>query len=278
MPCDGWWPRPAVVDDFDVSQGPDSINPASMGNFSFVRHSGGPCPPPPWRCPFQIPGRERELHLSQGPYEQGETTVEVSGGVLNLRWTPSLDNPPLALCHDVEVATGPEVCEADASIDAGSYDADGDEITLTQDPPGPYGLGETVVALTVSDGSLEDTCQATVTVSDEAAPFVSCNAPPSISPWEVPVSFTATGTDNCGLRRVLARAGTCHLDWGTDNVPIQGQDTCDVVTQGDTITILNPGRSTEIRWLAVAIDQSGNRIVRHCSVDVVSELPPVGRK
>ena len=195
----------------------------------------------------------------------------------HLQDIPPLNQAPVALCSDVTVAAGLD-CTAEASIDNGSHDPDGDEITLTQEPSGPYGLGEANVVLTVSDGSLEDACQARVTVRDQAAPFVSCNAPPSISPWEVPVSFTATGTDNCGLRRVLVRKPTCHWDWGNDIVQIYGQDTCDVVTQGDTITILNPGRSTEIRWLAVAIDQSGNRIVRHCSVDVVSELPTVGQK
>ena len=185
--------------------------------------------------------------------------------------------PPVALGQEVTVPAA-EDCTADASVDAGSYHPDGDEITLAQEPPGPYGLGETDVLLTVSDGSLEDTYQAKVTVVDEAAPFVSCNAPPSISPWEVPVSFTATGTDNCELRRVLVRKPTCRRDWGDESAQVYSQDICHVVTQGDTITILNPGKSTEIRWLAKAIDQSGNRIVRRCSVDVVYGLPPVVRK
>ena len=185
---------------------------------------------------------------------------------------PPLNQAPLALCSGVTVTAGPD-CTAEASIDSGSHDPDGDEITLTQDPAGPYGLGETVVVLTVSDGSLEDACQARVTVRDEAAPFVSCNAPPSISPWEVPVSFTATGTDNCGLQRIVVHSPSCHQ--GTSGV--QSQVLCRVVTQGDTITIRNPGRSTQIRWLAEAVDQSGNRIERQCSVDVVSWPPPVGQ-
>ena len=63
-----------------------------------------------------------------------------------------------------------------------------------------------------------------------------------------------------------------------DTFPPYTQEVCHVVAQGDTITILNPARRTEIRWLAKAFDQSGNRIVRKCSVDVVSGFPPVGRK
>ena len=179
------------------------------------------------------------------------------------------NEPPVALCEDVVVPAGPE-CSAEASIDGGSYDPDGDEITLTQDPPGPYGLGVTPVSLMVSDGSLQDSCQATVTVRDEAAPFVSCNTPPSISAWEMPVSFTATATDNCGLRSVAVLSPSCHQ--GTSG--LLSQDLCRFVTAGDTVTVESSGRSSQIRWLAEAVDQSGNRIERQCSVDVVSKPPP----
>ena len=182
---------------------------------------------------------------------------------------------PVALCSNVTVAAGPD-CTADASVDAGSFDPQGLAITLVQEPPGPYGLGVTEVVLTADNGSAEATCQAAVTVVDQAAPFVSCNAPPSISPWEVPISFTATGTDNCGLRRVLVRKPTCHWDWGEDHSQFSSQDLCHVAAQDDTMTILNPGRSNQIRWLARATDTSGNRIVRRCSVDMVSGLPPAG--
>ena len=172
-------------------------------------------------------------------------------------------------CLEVEVATAAGACVADASIDGGSLDPDGHELTLSQEPPAPYELGVTEVKLTVGNGLLWDACRGAVTVVDRAAPYVSCNAPPSISPWEVPVSFTATGSDNCSLRRAVVRKPTCHRRGG-DGLT---EAPCDVAARGDTLTIQNAGRSDEIRWLAVASDPSGNRIVRRCRVAVVGVAP-----
>jgi hypothetical protein len=75
-----------------------------------------------------------------------------------------VNRAPIASCRSITVEAG-ESCAAGASVDDGSSDPDGDQILLTQDPPGPYGLGSTGVTLTVTDprGFL-DTCEATVTV------------------------------------------------------------------------------------------------------------------
>jgi hypothetical protein len=84
----------------------------------------------------------------------------------------------VALCQDITVCTDPGTCEAAveaADVDAGSYDPDGDPITMTIAPPGPYPLGDTVVTLTVTDPLGEtDECQATITVVDCEAPSVEC--------------------------------------------------------------------------------------------------------
>ncbi|HUU45424.1 MAG TPA: hypothetical protein VM118_06785, partial [Acidobacteriota bacterium] len=58
--------------------------------------------------------------------------------------------PPVVLCSDVTVAAD-AFCEATASIDNGSYDPDGNPMTIVQTPPGPYPLGDTDVWLIVSD-------------------------------------------------------------------------------------------------------------------------------
>ena len=39
--------------------------------------------------------------------------------------TLNVNQPPVAMCADVVVATGPDNCIANASIDNGSYDPDG---------------------------------------------------------------------------------------------------------------------------------------------------------
>ncbi|MEJ2722739.1 MAG: choice-of-anchor D domain-containing protein, partial [bacterium] len=79
---------------------------------------------------------------------------------------PPANDPPVAVCQNVIVPSG-QTCPVavDASeVDNGSYDPDGDPITLALDPPGPYPNGVTLVDLIVSDGSQADTCAATITI------------------------------------------------------------------------------------------------------------------
>jgi uncharacterized repeat protein (TIGR03803 family) len=115
-----------------------------------------------------------------------------------------LNRPPVARCHDVTVSAGPN-CDADASVDNGSFDPDnGDTITLRQEPPSPYLLGVTPVTLTVTDNhGASNSCTATVTVMDTTPPTISDVVvtpnvlwPPNHKMVGVTVSYDAT--DNCG--------------------------------------------------------------------------------
>ena len=95
--------------------------------------------------------------------------------------------PPIALCTDVTVSANAN-CEASASIDTSSYDTDGDPITLSQSPPGPYQLGTTSVTLTVTDDrGLSDNCIGSVTVVDTTPPDITC-----------PADITVECSDHCG--------------------------------------------------------------------------------
>jgi hypothetical protein len=110
---------------------------------------------------------------------------------------PSCNQPPQAFCANVTVEAGPGGL-ADASVDAGSSDPDGDAITVTQDPAGPFGLGDTPVTLTVSDGELTDTCSATVTVVDTTSPVVVVGDDQVLeatSPSGAVATFSVTATD-----------------------------------------------------------------------------------
>ena len=109
-----------------------------------------------------------------------------------------INQPPVASCQNVTVEAGPS-CEAEAFIDAGSYDPDGDLITIVQNPAGPYPLGETLVTLTVTDAhGASDTCTATVTVTDVSDPVLTSLTPDwQVVPLGSPANFTIVATDNC---------------------------------------------------------------------------------
>ncbi len=111
------------------------------------------------------------------------------------------NEPPVAVCTDRTVIAD-ETCTADANVDAGSFDPDGDPITLSQSPAGPYPVGDTVVTLTVTDDQgASDSCMATVTVIDVVPPTISV----ALSPDElwppnhrlVDVTALVTATDDC---------------------------------------------------------------------------------
>ncbi len=110
------------------------------------------------------------------------------------------NNPPVAQCQDVQVPADGS-CQASASVDGGSFDPDGDPITLSPSPAGPYPLGQTQVTLTVFDGQATNQCVATVTVVDVTNPVISCPADITVDndPGQggAVVNFTTATTDNC---------------------------------------------------------------------------------
>jgi len=87
---------------------------------------------------------------------------------------------PVALAHNVTVVASVVGGTANASIDNGSSDADGDPLTITQTPAGPYPVGYTNVLLTVVDtkGATAQ-ASATVTVLNPTSIAVVSSANPS---------------------------------------------------------------------------------------------------
>jgi hypothetical protein len=138
------------------------------------------------------------------------------------------NRPPVAQCQDV-VASADANCEAAASVDDGSFDPDGDPITLSQEPPGPYALGATPVTLTVVDShSASNSCSATVTVVDDTPPQIICPADivtNAATPAGVTVSFAPVASDNCSIASVTsAPASGSVFPIGTTTVTCRAID------------------------------------------------------
>jgi HYR domain/Subtilase family len=101
-------------------------------------------------------------------------TLNVSGGCIGACATPN--QVPVARCKNVTVSADAN-CVANASVNDGSFDPDGDPLTITQSPAGPYPKGTTTVLLTVRDPrGATSQCTATVTVVDTTPPSITCPA------------------------------------------------------------------------------------------------------
>ena len=82
----------------------------------------------------------------------------------------NVNQVPVAKAHDVTVTSATPGGSANASIDNGSSDPDGDALTITQSPAGPYPHGNTTVLLTVTDTKgATSQASAIVTVVDPTA-------------------------------------------------------------------------------------------------------------
>lgn len=89
-----------------------------------------------------------------------------------------------------------------AQLAAGTSDPDGDSLTFTAVPAGPYELGDTTVTVTVSDGREEVSGTIVVTVSDTTAPELTLPEDVTLEcPADTSLASTgiATATDNCSV-------------------------------------------------------------------------------
>ncbi len=87
-------------------------------------------------------------------------TIKIPACAINC----NVNHLPIAVAHDVTVIAASSGDAASASINDGSSDPDGDAITLSQSPAGPYSLGTMSVLLTVVD-SKGATAQTTANVT-----------------------------------------------------------------------------------------------------------------
>jgi hypothetical protein len=153
------------------------------------------------------------------------------------------NNPPVAVCQDLNlVADGS--CVASGSVDNGSTDPDGDPITLSQSPPGPYPVGTTTVTLTVTDDNdATSECTAEVNV---------------VGPYDVTgnvlASCPSADTPLYGVQ-VDVFDGSGALV-GNDMTDADGAYDIDLVGLGGdhTVTVVTPlGYTTSVEEVAVTL-------------------------
>ena len=145
---------------------------------------------------------------------------------------------PQISCNAPTVSADAGTCTAAIACDAiaSCVDPEGNAVTLTCDPAGPYGLGTTNVSITCSDSqdTTVTTCQAMVV--DSTPPSISVDVTPD-ELWPpnhrmVNVGATVTAADTCGPTSVVLESvasdepdnGTGIGDGDTDN-DIQHADT-----------------------------------------------------
>ena len=125
-------------------------------------------------------------------------TLDILGCIVNCEIPNQV---PVAKAKNVTVSAGPD-CTANASVDDGSFDADGDPLVITQSPAGPYPLGTTTVLLTVTDPrGATSQATATVTVVARGPEITGASASPD-SLWPpnhqmVPVTISYSVSANC---------------------------------------------------------------------------------
>jgi hypothetical protein len=157
-------------------------------SFSFNLPGGG--------TPFAVAVHEVNPGLGVG----ADYSLQVSGGCFGSCSAPNA--VPVAKAKNVNVFASPLTCNAPASVNDGSFDADGQPLTITQSPAGPYSLGTTPVLLTVVDPrGATSQANGAVTVTDNTPPTVTCPAPISVANapglCSAKVSFTPTAADTC---------------------------------------------------------------------------------
>jgi len=187
---------------------------------------------------------------------------------------------PIARAKNVTVAAD-AMCVANASVDDGSSDPDGDTLTLTQSPPAPYVLGTTAVRLTATDqNGLTDEASATVTVADQTAPSITNLAvapsvlwPPNHRLVDIGVAFDAA--DNCGAATCVLTVSDNQARTDRDGDYSRSGDSDDgpdvIVVDAHHVRVRSERRGGIDRVYTLTLtctDAAGNRTVRTGTVTV----------
>lgn len=144
----------------------------------------------------------------------------------------SANSAPEAVCSDITLAADAS-CEACGSVDGGSFDPDGDAVTISESATCPFGIGANPVSLTITDSNgASDSCTGTVTVVDTTAPEAAVNSmllmafPRSYALEEYDLSDCVSQvTDNCDTLDVNAAGSIVSIS--SDEAVITANHDCD---------------------------------------------------
>jgi hypothetical protein len=179
--------------------------------------------------------------------------------------TPPVLVPPPNVTVECASAGGTPVNLGTAKVS----DACDASVIPTNDAPALFPVGSTTVHWTAADDTgNKATATNVVTVRDTIAPTMSCNAPRTITPSSVPVSFTGAATDICkGPLPVTISGYECY---GFTRSGRRITKQCTVQLQGSKITILDSGGiGANIDWTIFSDDGSGNQTTQKCHIGVV---------
>jgi len=112
------------------------------------------------------------------------------------------NTPPVVVCKPLVIpaSAGCQGVTPANAFDNGSTDANGDALTFSVFPAGPYALGTTNVTLTVMDSKgATSTCNTTVTVEDKTPPVLMGTTPADItvSCSNIPAAPSVNASDDC---------------------------------------------------------------------------------
>ncbi len=184
-----------------------AVNEGDSVTFSVAVNPAAPLPRYQWRLNgTNIAGATATaLTLTNAQVSAaGSYSVRITnqfGAVTSTNALLAVNRLPIAQCAEV-IVSADALCLAQASVDNGSYDPDGDPITLSQVPSGPYPLGTNAVMLTVIDSKgASNTCGASVIVLDRTPPVIVCPADIVVTnehdQWNTAVTFNPSVSDNC---------------------------------------------------------------------------------
>jgi len=195
--------------------------------------------------------------------------IAISAGGAHSLAVVQINQPPMSKCTDVTVIAGGS-CNATASIDAGSFDPDGDSFTCVQSPLSPYALGTTSVKLTCTDSkSSSSNCSDNVIVQDKPAPAISCPLPTTASAGascKAPIPNVLAGvsaSDNCTVPALLGKVQSplagVQVGLGTTSIGVNVTDAASNTNSCSTsFTVVDTTAPTVVSSVAQPILWSPN--------------------